>query len=602
VSRPLKSERGDHLSSLSRLLGLVVCLVLIQAACAGIVVQDENHCESSGDQNSSDDQNGSYEIGTSARTRLPIIDLSGYNAGFTKVTMMRNAATGELVEESYLYGDNLDRESRIEMDGNGSSMKVDSNFDGTGHIGVFKMAQPNGSAQDGLAFEASEDYSGNFRIYENIESFGTNVESDRSVSGDGYVAVNKKIGTDQRIKESGTGTYRSDEQIRSDTSYIAKDISLESGPVSQSLGDDLVINQNLKWRECISSRSEGTSFMGEEYSEIERLDKVTVVRGLSDMETDAKFSGKARYRLLEDQIEMDDQYEGDYSLQRKMRIQTTSRYNQPHLKVTKECRLVFKEDRTLASYIISVENDGDRTLEPIHIIDIFPPGATFVNTTMRPELSQTSANWTLTHLSVGEHHEIWIWLDVTECNNPEIVNRVEAAGGYDGGWIKASNFSAIEMNWLTCCLENSIVATKTGAVDPSSLNSIQYRIAIQNKANSTRTATVIDYLPDELTFLDSSHSFASYEGNVITWNLIEIEPFETEVITYKAKALRSGKVTNRAVVNPSSVSGKTARSVSVSAVVDVAPFEGEVPAPGWQPPDWGFETDENEGDLWLYTP
>ena len=35
--------------------------------------------------------------------------------------------------------------------------------------------------------------------------------------------------------------------------------------------------------------------------------------------------------------------------------------------------------------------------------------------------------------------------------------------------------------------------------------------------------------------------------------------------------------------------GTSLRPVYVSAAVSVGEFEGEISAPGWQPPDWGFD-------------
>ena len=37
--------------------------------------------------------------------------------------------------------------------------------------------------------------------------------------------MDKRVGTSQRSYESGAGSYRSDELIRTETSYIAKDLS-----------------------------------------------------------------------------------------------------------------------------------------------------------------------------------------------------------------------------------------------------------------------------------------------------------------------------------------------------------------------------------------
>jgi len=542
-------------------------------------------------ENSADENTAGSD--PSEKGRPEVLDLSGgnYNFGFSKITVLRNPQTGEAMEESYMYGNRLDRETQIRADENGTSMAIESEFDGQGHLGVFRKTQPNSTVQEGLAFDASEDYSGNFKIYENIESFGSGIDSEKSVSGAGYVAVNKGIGDGQKTRESGTGSYQSEEEISTNTGYISKEVNLEHEPVSQTISGGRVISQDLKWNEGVWSRNEGSSFIGEEYSGVDHLDKVTVVRGQNEMETEAEFSGKARYRtILEDEIEMDDQYEGDYSLSRKMSIQNAYRYyRQPHIRVTKDGELFYQDDKTLARYIITVENDGDRTLSPVYVEDLFPPGARFVNTTWKPHLASGSANWTLTHLSVGDRQTIEIWLDVTDSTERELVNRVVAKGAYGGGLATAVNFSALELDWLTCCLGNTLSMTKEGVVDPTEPNVVWYTLKIHNKANSTRTAKVTDHLPQGMVFLDSSVPFASYKNDFVTWNLIDVGPFETETIYYKTEALWSGRFVNQARIDSRSVTGPTTRSTSCSAEVEVGSFENERSAPGWQPPDWGFE-------------
>ncbi|MHC1594906.1 MAG: hypothetical protein ACXQT2_06310, partial [Methanotrichaceae archaeon] len=52
----------------------------------------------------------------------------------------------------------------------------------------------------------------------------------------------------------------------------------------------------------------------------------------------------------------------------------------------------------------------------------------------------------------------------------------------------------------------------------------------------------------------------------------------------------SGTFVNEARVDLCSVDGTVVRPVYVSAAVTVGEFEGERSAPGWQPPDWGFDS------------
>jgi len=536
-----------------------------------------------------------------------------YSSRWTEGACAKNWLTGTSISEFYRYANSIDRESHMKLDKSGSEMDVDSKFDGMGHIGIFKRS----------SFESHEDYVGSFNILENAEEGGSSVTTNKSASGKGFVAVNKKIKNSQKTYEYGTGSYDSEELITTSRNYIAKDISLAYSPSNQSLTETFSVDGSMKWKEGMSSKNPQTSFISEEYTSLDRLDKVTVAKGLNEMDTEVDFLGKARYRiLLKDQIDLDEQYEGDYALQRQAILQGVPKYDRPHLSVTKELVNVAQESGGLkekvlegenreniiqvATYNISIENDGNRALAPIYVKDVFPPGSLFMDASMKPsELTLTYANWTLTHLAIGDISTISLRLNVTnylgdEPNHEgdEMVNRVFVCGGYDGNEsVCVSNFSAQEIDWLTCCLEETLYVTKTAQVDQNESGLVRYTIEIQNLEDSIRVADVTDTLPRGMVLLDTTVPFSSYENDTIIWNLVEIGPFETETITYKVKALRSGRFVNSVFVEARSVEGPATPAVYAGATVVIDKFEGERPAPGWQPPDWGFEYPEDLSEL-----
>jgi len=568
-------------------------MLLAVGACLLLALSGYGGCA---DETSSGGGRSSIKVSENNSLSRPVLDLSrsSYGGGFTKITVLRNSATGTAMKESYLYGDSLDREAVIGVDGNGTEMDVVSQFDGMASLGVYKKSSPNATPQDIPAFEASEDYSGSFKISERVDDYGSSVASDRSVSGTGFVAVNKKVGDEQRTHESGTGSYQSEEVINTYTNYIAKSVSLLHQPTSFAVSNDLSANLSLKWNEGVYSKKAGDSYIGEEYSAIDRLDKTTVALGLNEMETEAEFSGQARYRVVsEDDIDMDEQYLGDYTLQRNVQLYEASAYRQPHLNVAKAGRLFYGDERNLAHYIITLENDGDRTLEPVQVRDLFPPNAAFINSTYRPTLTSGGANWSLTHISPGDVFTIGLWLDVTNFRGDELVNRVEACGGNGDEWICAANFTAVEINWLSCCSADAVSVAKTGVVDEIVPNHVWYSLKIQNFGEDTKVATVTDRLPGGMRLLDSSPTFATYENDVVTWNLIDLGPGEKMTIVYEVEAFWSGRFVNLVEVDARSVDGSSVHPVYAKSVVEVEKFEGERPRPGWQPPDWGFgEADE----------
>ncbi|MDF0591428.1 hypothetical protein P0O15_09680 [Methanotrichaceae archaeon Mx] len=543
-----------------------------------------------------------------------------YDSAWVKKARAKNYVTGTTMTETYHDAVRLDRESRMFLDENQSVMEVDSSFDGRGHIGFLKMPTNTSPQQTTPIFEAREDYVGSFKVLERVDEYGKSVSSEKAASGKGLVVIDKRVGSAQRTYESGTGTYDSEELIRTSTNYIAKDISLVYAPVSQRLTDSTSINSSMKWKEGIYSTVPKTSFIGEEFTSITELDKETVARGLNEMDTEAEFSGQARFRAILDrsqsrsrpEVDFDEEYIGDYSIQRRVLFTGVSKYNRPHLNVTKTLVDVYEETlpwgygephlegavkkRRVAVYNIKIENDGDRTLMPVNVRDLFPPGAIFIEpSSVRPdEIRETSANWTIPALTVGGVSEINLLLDVTNRYPDELVNRVEVCGGYDGGdkWVCAANFSALEKNWLTCCLDEPISVAKTAEIDDENPRVVKYRIDVTNHDGATRAATVIDRLPEGMDLLELSIPFASYRYGVVVWNLLEIDPGETATIVFSTLAPADGRFTNTVEVDVRSVDGSVVQPVYATCVIDVGTVGKECGPTGcgiWQPPNWGLQ-------------
>ena len=532
-----------------------------------------------------------------------------YSSKWTEEAKAKNRVTGTTMTESYRYATSIDRESSMFLDENESVIEVNSEFEGMGHIGFLKM--PTNSTPGATPiFEAREDYTGSFKILEKVDEYGSAVTSEKSTSGVGLAAVDKRVGKSQRSYESGSGTYDSEELIETYTNYIAKDISLVYSPVIQSLTDDVSIDASQKWKEGMYSKVENTSYIGEEYTGLTELDKETVAMGLNEMDTEAEFSGRARYRaVLKDEVDIDEQYEGDYSIERKILFTGIPKYDRPHLTVVKsgsfaketifnakdETLVGESRDKeiTVATYTITVTNDGNRALGPVYVRDLFPPKAVYINASARPsELAETYANWTLTHLAIGDVVTIILNLDVTKHVPSELVNRVEVCGGYnDEEWICASNFTALEKEWLTCCPNETVSVTKTAEVDETNSSVVWYRVDVHNTDDVTRVATVTDLLPEGMVLIDSMVPFASYEKNTVTWNLVKIGPYETVTIAYRVKVPWPGRFVNSVEVDARSVDGPVVQPVLASSVVDVGEADecGTSSCASWSPPNWDFE-------------
>jgi len=541
-----------------------------------------------------------------------------YSSRWTETACGKNRITGTTMSEAYRYATAIDRDSYFKLDETGTSMAFDSEFEGMGSFRVFQKPTAEGDQAD---FESEETYSGSFKVRQVAN--GSSIKYEKSASGTGLVAADKRIGDEQRSYESGSGAYDSDEIIEAATDYIAKEIRLAHQPTSFDLGGGLAFNNTAKWEEGIWSKNESknrTTFIGEKFSSLDRLDKETVVRGLGDVATEAEFSGMGRFRMIsidtgvnvsenetvnsstrrmrEAEIEIDDLYSGDYSIERRVVFAGDFEYDRPHLSAEKSGEILYSDDAILARYNITLINDGNRALGPLFIRDLFPPGAEFVNASERTSrLSDGSAEWTFANLGLGRTLSITMWLDVTDCRTDEIVNRLEASAGYNGNVTTAVAFSAMETNWLSWHDDASVTATKTGEADPATPNLVTYTLTISNLDEDTKAAKVTDILPEGMRFLDSSPLPSSIDGNAVTWSLIEIGPYEAETIVYGVEALRSGRFFNRAIVEASSVNGSGTPPVRASSVVEIDEFEGELPQPIWHPPDWGFEYMEYSNNL-----
>ena len=168
------------------------------------------------------------------------------------------------MSESYRYATRIDRESSLDVDKNGSTLTIDSEFEGMGHVGFLKK-DPRSGAKSTPTFEAREEYVGSFKVLEKVDEYGSSVSSEKSASGAGLVVVDKRVGESQRSYESGTGAYESEELIRTQTNYIAKDITLENAPASLDLSgtNGTKIYTSMLWKEGMYSKTPATSYIGE---------------------------------------------------------------------------------------------------------------------------------------------------------------------------------------------------------------------------------------------------------------------------------------------------------------------------------------------------
>jgi len=559
-----------------------------------------------------------------------------YASKWTEESQAKNHITGSVMHETYRYATSLDRNSIVKMDENGSKMMIDSSFAGKGSIGFFKKASPGDGPKNKPIFESQEDYSGQFSINESFDEYGKNVFNSKAASGEGFVSADKRIISSQRAYESGTGTYQSEEIIDSFSNYMAKDIEVAHRPSSYNYSPAIQAKQDMKWNDgmwsksgilrggdifagkdasgeaieksCASNSNNGTgpaNLISERYSSLEYLKKNSVALGLNEMKTNATFSGVADFRAASlgtngtDRVDNEERYAGSYSLTRHILMTGVSRYDYPHITVTKDGEMKYgifnKTNSTIAEYNITITNDGNRALAPIYVQDMFPPGTEYISSSFKPTtLSASEANWTILHLGIGNSVTINLKLNITDYAPDNVVNCVVASGVTGSSLVSSSNCTSLDSSWLGCC-QGKVFVDKQAFLDPTDPTVVHYAITIKSDAQSTWTAEVLDRIPGDMKLHSSVIEPYSVDSNYIRWNFAKLNPGEIITIEYSMQAVRNGAYTNNVHVDVNEVDGPNSASGDASAFIDlrdtgVAPRTTRYD--GWQPPDWDLNTSD----------
>jgi|GEM_PF-5644542 len=569
-----------------------------------------------GDQEQEDDllQASSSSSASFSQTnfQLPGERTVNYSSRISSYTSLKNGATGAYLSQEYQYADALHQVRHIRMDNNGSQMETDAEFNGRSGWEYRKESDRQTEPPDAAAYQEAGDFIGSFHLLQRIDEYGSNLQSERSASGQGAVAVHLEMGEDMTSRQRGTGNYQAREVVQTQGRYLARDISAIQAPFNFSYTPSLSASTNLSWGEGLWSRgtdSAGHSgvdfgyhaggklatYIGQQFSGADRLQVNRVARGLYEMEMDASFSGRAALRTqvsgTENQnLDLDQTYGGEYNISQKVELAGTYRYDHPHLEVRKYGRV--REDYyrgqeiDLAEYTITVVNLGNQPLGPVHVQDLFPPHTSFIDASLRPEeLTAQGANWTLMYLPVGGYSTIELRLKVEEAGR-NLVNRVYAAGSYDGGWVTAGNYSALEWGWLPCC-PLDVGANKTARLDPRDPRVVVFRLAFQNRALVPVAVTAIDLLPRGMV-LHSASLEPEEKGGTLRWTFPEVGAGQTVVIEYRATATANGSYTNSAMVETVAIDGSGYGLAQASATATVTGDGDSSDRGEWPPHDLRF--------------
>ncbi|MFZ2471810.1 MAG: DUF11 domain-containing protein [Methanothrix sp.] len=337
-------------------------------------------------------------------------------------------------------------------------MQIKSGLHGLAHLGTLKRPAPG---QKGDTFSI-EDYAGDFQVAMSIHDLGQGQMMDRAVSGQGYAAKDMH-GRGQRSYESGTGPYRSQERWDTFSGIMAKDLDASYDSVSHKVTPHTFLNISQKWSEGMQQHSP-SSLIAEEYYGATRLKKKATAASPRELVSESSFSGIAKLRTAVGKngtlaVDLDETLMGEYTVKRKIILAGPAKYDRPHLYLRKDGLRVGD----VAAYIITITNDGNTTIGPLFLQDLFPPGAWFLNATLRPNLlCSNSSNWTLLHLSIGDTVSIGINLNVEKCEG-DIINRAVVVGNCSYGQVAAQNLSVIDRAWLGGCAPQKLSEVATAS-------------------------------------------------------------------------------------------------------------------------------------------
>lgn len=318
---------------------------------------------------------------------------------------------------------------------------------------------------------------------------------------DGQFAVSKvtisgEAGTKLAMRESGSGSYSREEQMR----YLRenrsiKDVSNLSASYQVTkfqLPGNESINYDSKWTDRQKTKNYVTSESVEESyryaAKINKESQIELDRNGTNMTADSQFEGMRHAGYFKASkpddkghisplMEMSSDYTGSFRVKERLGTTYNNRsnaitkvmhYEMPHITIYQRSEIDNTDENNI-NYTISILNDGNRNLGPIYLMDLFPAGMSFFDASAHPseELLPDAdhANWTFTSLPIGRSLTIYLRLmRYVVIETP--VNWVYVKAGYDGAWITVNNSTVSNLNWLSSMPTSSREKMATGDWNP----------------------------------------------------------------------------------------------------------------------------------------
>jgi uncharacterized repeat protein (TIGR01451 family) len=215
---------------------------------------------------------------------------------------------------------------------------------------------------------------------------------------------------------------------------------------------------------------------------------------------------------------------------------------------------------TLVTYSITVSNPSAVPATSLVVTDTLPAGMSYVSSTPAGTVSGTTVTWNMGDLAPGASKIISLVLKADAVGTWTNIVDVVCAEGVTA---QASATTIVELP--------TISITKTGPDLAGYLNTATYTITVKNPGIYPLTSVVVtDTLPAGMSYVSSTPA-GTVVGNVVTWNLGNMAPGATNIITLVLKMNQLGTWTN--VVDVISAEGVTAQASKTTEVISLVAFE-----------------------------
>ena len=206
---------------------------------------------------------------------------------------------------------------------------------------------------------------------------------------------------------------------------------------------------------------------------------------------------------------------------------------------------------------LSYRNNGPAPAMNISVVDTLPTGITFVSASPAPSsVSGQTLTWNIGTLADAQSGQITLVLqsDANTANNTTVVNQSQISIPTSDR--DTTNNRSDAPTLIVTRSDLSVVKTAPSRV--SAGDAVQYTLSYRNNGPSVaRSVTLTDQLPAELDYLSANPAPASSVNGLLTWNLGDMQPNQSGIITVQMRSRADQTVPTLTVANTLQISSPT---------------------------------------------